>query len=229
MDTTTLPHPAPPSLAPDAPAPRASRDGFLVRRGRDVAYVVSGFALGVVGFVVVVAGVSAGLGLLVVWFGLAVLAGTALAARGLARLERRALTTLQGWPAPPARYLRAPEGSGVVRRVLTPLRDPQSWLDLLWGLVSFVTGTVAFTVVVSWLAAAGAGLTYWFWQQWLPDQDETLVELLGWGQGRRDESLLQLGIGVVALLTLPLVVRACAALHAGPADALLNSRARQRG
>lgn len=201
-------------------------DGFLARRGRDTAYVVSGFVLGVVGFCVVVAGVSLGLGLLVVWFGLAVLTGTALAARGLAHLERHALTTLQGRPAPATPYLRAPEGSSVVRRVLTPLRDPQSWLDLLWGVVSFVTGTVAFVVAASWLTAAGAGLTYWFWQQWLPDQDETLVSLLGWGEGRRDESLLQLGIGFVALLTLPVVLRGCAALHAGVADALLNSRAR---
>lgn len=207
---------------------RATRTpGLLTRLGRDTAYVVSGFVLGVVGFTVVVTGLSAGVGLVVVWVGLAVLAGTLVLARGLAHLERHRLATMQGRDVPTAVYVAAPDRAGVLRRLLTPLRDPQSWLDALWVLVSFATGTVAFSVVAAWWSAAAGGLTYWYWQQWLPDQDLTLVEILGLGEGRRDESLLQLGFGVVALLTLPLVVRGCAALHAGTADALLNLRSRQ--
>jgi len=53
--------------------------------------------------------------------------------------------------------------------------------------------------------------------------------VLGLGEGRGDESLLQLGLGVVALLTLPLVARGCAALHAGVADGLLCTRGRVTG
>ncbi|MDO9455065.1 sensor domain-containing protein [Nocardioides sp.] len=208
---------------------RPTRRGLLARLGRDTAYVVSGFALGVVGFAVVVTGLAAGLGLVVVWVGLAVLAGTLLLARGLAHLERWRMKALQDREVPPAAYVVAPAGAGALRRLLTPLRDPQSWLDALWALVSFVTGTVALSVVASWWATAASGLTYWWWQRWLPEQDRTLVEILGLGEGRRDESLLQLGFGVVALLTLPLVVRGCAALHAGTADALLNLRSRQLG
>ncbi len=180
----------------------------------------------VVGFVVVVVGIAAGLGLLVVWLGLGVLVGTVLAARGLAHVERNRLRTLQGKDAPAPSYAVAPDGAGAVRRLLTPLRDPQSWLDVLWGLVGFVTGTAAFVVVVSWWAGVLGGLSYWFWQQWLPNDDENLVELIGWGEGQRDESLLLLGLGVVGLLLLPWVVRACAATHAGVADVLLSSRGR---
>ncbi|MCW2813864.1 MAG: hypothetical protein JWN84_1319 [Nocardioides sp.] len=92
--------------------------------------------------------------------------------------------------------------------------------------MSFATGTVAFTVLAAWWATAVGGVTYWIWQRWLPDQDRTLVEVLGLGAGRRDESLLQLGIGVVALAALPLVARGCAVVHAATADVLLNLRSR---
>ena len=188
-------------------APPTRTSSLLPRLGRDTTYVVSGFVLGVVGFAVGVVGLAAGAGLLVVWLGLPVLVGTVLAARGLARLERHRLVALQGRDVPAPAYVVAPDGAGRLRRVLTPLRDPQSWLDVLWALVSSVTGTAAFVVVVAWWTAALGGVTYWLWQQWLPDQDRTLVEVLGLGEGRRDESLLQLGVGLVALLTLPWVVR----------------------
>lgn len=207
-------------------ATRARPSGLLPRLGRDTVYVASGFALGVLGFCVVLVGLSAGVGLVVVWVGLGVLVATVLAARGLARLERHRLVTLQGRDVPPPAYVVAPEGSGALRRLLTPLRDVQSWLDVLWALVSFATGTTAFVVVAAWWTTALSGVTYWFWQQWLPDQDQTLVEVLGLGEGRRAESLLQLGLGLVALLTLPWVVRAAAVAHAATADVLLNLRRR---
>ena len=207
---------------------RSPTAGLARRLGQDTAYVATGFALAVVAFTVVVTGLSAGLGLVVVWVGLAVLAGTLVLARGLAHLERHRLAR-RGRDVPPAPYVVAPAGAGPLRRLLTPLRDPQSWLDALWGLVSFATGTVAFSVLLTWWAATLGGLSYWWWQRWLPDQDRTPVEVLSLGEGRGDESLLQLGLGVVALLTLPLVARGCAALHAGVADGLLCTRGRVTG
>ena len=60
-----------------------------------------------------------------------------------------------------------------MRRLLTPLRDPQSWIDAAWGVVAFVTGLIAFVVTVTWWAIAPAALTYWFWEQWLPDTTTT--------------------------------------------------------
>jgi hypothetical protein len=223
-----------PTVTPPEPALQPHhRPGLLGRLARDTAYVVSGFVLGVLGFVVVLTGLALGLGLVVVWVGLPVLIGTVLAARGLAVLERHRLATLQGRASSPwsPAYAVAPAGSNRLRRLFTPLRDPQSWLDALWALVSFVTGTLAFVLTAAWWTAALSGLTYWFWQQWVPDgpDDRGLAELLGWGEGRGAESLLQLAIGVVALLTLPWVVRGSAALHAGTADALLNLRGRVRG
>jgi hypothetical protein len=173
-----------------------------------------------------VTGLSAGAGLVVVWVGLPVLVGTVLVARGFAQLERLRLRSLQGRAAPAPSYRKAePEGS-ILRRLLTPLRDPQSWLDTLWGITGFVTGLIAFVVTVTWWAAAAGGLTYWFWQQWIPESETstTLAELIGFGDGRNPEIWLNLGLGAFALLTLPFVVRAVAAMHSGTAHTMLNGR-----
>jgi len=196
------------------------------RLGLDTLYALTAFPLGIAGFVVSVTGVAAGVGTLIIWIGLPILAATLLASTGLAQLERLRLARLQGRRFPPTDYRHADPGRKLWQRLLEPLRDPQSWLDVLWGVVGFFTGTVAFCFTVVWWTLAFGGLTYWFWQQWIPDQDgETLAELLGLGAGRGPEIALNTAFGVVALLTLPFVMRAVAWVHASLADVLLNSRA----
>jgi signal transduction histidine kinase len=204
----------------------AERPTLMRRLALDTAYNLSALPLAIIGFVVVVTGISLGVGLLVVWVGVAVLAGTLFAMRGLAHLERLRLRNLQLRAAPSPFYRVAAPEAGPVRRVLTPLRDPQSWLDSLWGVAGFTTGIIAFVFTVTWWAGALGGLSYWFWQQYLPnDDDVTLVELMGIGQGQRAESLLYLAFGAIFVLTLPAALRAVSVLHGGLASALLSSRA----
>ena len=50
----------------------------------------------------------------------------------------------------------------------------------------------------------------------------TLAELIGLGDGRGPDILLTTGIGLFALVTLPLVVRGCVAVQTGIARALLG-------
>jgi Putative sensor len=120
----------------------------------DSAYALTAFVMAIPSFALVVAGVSAGLGTLVVaGVGLAVLVGTAYVARGFAHIERLRLRSMVGLEAPFPTYLRAGREDGKVRAFLTPLRDVQSWLDVLWCLVGLVTGTFAFAVAVAWWAA----------------------------------------------------------------------------
>lgn len=217
--TTTFP-------ALNAPAAPAPRTGFLDRLLRDTGYTLSALPIGILTFSVVVAGLSAGLGLVVVWVGVPLLVGTLFAARAFAHLERIRLRSMLGREAPTPEYVVARDEAGPVRRLLTPLRDPQSWIDAAWGLVAFVTSIVAFVVTVTWWALAAGGLTYWFWEQWLPEDDadsKTLAELIGWDAGT--EVWLYLGIGAVALLTLPLVIRAVTTMHAGTSEAMLSGRA----
>jgi signal transduction histidine kinase len=206
-----------------------NRTPLLRRLADDSVFVGSGWVLGLAGYVVFIAGICLAAGLVVLWVGIPVLAGTLVAARGLAHAQRHQLRSRLHRPAPTPRYLRPEPGASRVRRMLTPLRDPQSWFDLVWTLLAFVTGTVAFVVAVTWWAVALGGLTYWFWQRWLPETDGSLAELLGWGAGRQAESLVNLGLGVVAAVLLPFVLRLCAGLHGGVADLLLCSRARLQG
>jgi len=97
----------------------------------------------------------------------------------------------------------------------------------VWALVGLVTGTIAFSVALAWWAGAAGGLTYWFWQRWIPTDgdDQGLAELLGLGDGRAAESWLNLALGAALLLTLPWVVRLVTTMHASLAWVLLSSRA----
>jgi signal transduction histidine kinase len=149
-------------------------------------------------------------------------------ARGFARFERIRLRGMLGKPAETPAYLCPRPEDGFWRKALLPLRDAQSWLDVVWSVLGLVTGTVAFSLALTWWAAAAGGLSYWFWQRWIPeDSDGTtgLADLMGFGDGRHDEIVVNLVLGAAALLTLPLVMRFAAALHGGLAHLLLSSRA----
>ncbi|WP_435770989.1 sensor histidine kinase [Nocardioides sp. SYSU DS0651] len=230
--------PASPASTADSPgnpagaADRAAPPRRLRRVALDSAYALSAFPLALLALVPVVAGLAAGAGTLVVaGVGLMVLVGTAYVARGFAHVERQRLVWTGRYDAVRPTYLRRAPADSAVRGALTPLRDVQSWLDILWCVVGLVTATLAFAVAVTWYAAALGGLSYWYWERFVPRDPDgtTLASLAGFGEGRSADVLLQTGIGVAALLTLPLAVRAAAATHAAVSHALLCSRARMVG
>jgi len=195
----------------------------------DSAYAFTAFPISLAAFVVVVPVLATGAGSSVLGVGLVLMVPAVLIARGFAMVERVRLRGMVGRPAPEPRHLRTREGEGVVRRVLTPLRDPQSWLDVVWSLTGLLTGTIAFSVAVAWWSAIGGGLTYWYWERFLPHDDTTLASLTGLGEGRGPEIVLHTGFGVFALLTLPWMMRAAATTHAGLASVLLCGRAELQG
>lgn len=193
----------------------------------DTAYNVTALFLAVPAFVLMVTGLSVGLALAITLFGIPVLAVTTYVARGFAHVERSRLRHMQFVDALTPRYQKAAHGAGWLRRAVAPLLDPQSWLDVVWAVVSFATSIITFVVTVVWWSVAAGGLTYWFWQRWIPfdDDSETLAEILGFGKGRNPESVLMLVIGVVALLTLPFVMRLVALVQSSLARVMLSSRA----
>jgi len=198
----------------------------------DSAYAFTAFLLALPSLVLVVAGVSAGVGTVIVaGLGLAVLVGTAYVARGLAHVERVRLRSMVAVEAPDPSYLRPHPDDSRVRQLLTPLRDMQSWLDILWCLIGLVTATFAFAVAVTWWAATLGGLSYWFWERFIPrSPDNTSVaQLIGLGDSRSADVLLQTAIGVFALVTLPVAMRAAAATHASFSRVLLCSRVELMG
>ena len=200
---------------------------LLRRLLADTVYTLTAFVLAVPAFCLVITGIAAGLGTMVIsGLGLAILVGTGYVARGFAVVERLRLRSMLDLPAAEPSYLRAREGDGRIRAFLTPLRDVQSWLDILWCVVGLVTGTIAFAIALTWWAATLGGLTYWFWQRYIEFSEDSqgLAEILGLGDTRTAESLLNLGVGVLALLTLPFAVRLAALGHAAVSRVLLSSR-----
>ena len=214
------------SIATPTTAPAVERPRGVRRVLFESAYNLSAFPIALVAFIVVLVDLALGVGLLVFIGGILLISVGIMVARGFARFERIRLRGMLGREAATPSYVCAPADAGFWRRSLTPLKDAQSWLDVVWALVGLVTGTLAFAVTLVWWVAAGTGLTYWFWQHWIPEGDESgLADLLGLGEGRTTESLLNLALGVVLLLTLPWAVRLVTTIHASLAWVLLSSRA----
>ncbi|GAB3192319.1 sensor histidine kinase [Geodermatophilus arenarius] len=216
MTTDTLVMPSATAAPPHA--------GLLRRLLVDSGYALLSLPVGIAAFVVAVTGVAVGVGTVVVWVGLAVLALTLLAARGFAALERAQLPAVLGHPVPRPAYL-TPDG-GRVRRLLTPLRDPQSWLDVLHAVARFPLAVLAFVVTVTFWALALGGITYGLWDWALPQEgNEDLFELLGFDGGTPLRIVGYTAIGLVAAAVLPFAVRAVALLQAQLGRVLLTSRA----
>lgn len=192
-------------------------------RATDAAgYVLTGFPLAVAAFAVLVPGLAVGLGTLPIVVGLGVLALTLGAARGFATVERNRLDLLHGTALPRPAY--RPAGTGPVGATLSAGADPRRWLDLLHGILGFPIAVTSFSIVVGWFAGAVGGLGYVLWEWSLPrgEDDESLAGLIGLGDGRLPDILLTTGLGLVAAVTLPFVVRGCAAVQSGLARALLS-------
>lgn len=214
MNTTTV---ASEDLAP-------SLAGRMLRQlGLDTRYILLGFPLGLVAAVLTVVGFGLGLGLTVVWIGLPIATATVLLARGFATLERARIAAVLGRRMPHPFYKRATV-PGFWRRILTPLADAQSWLDLLHGMFRFIPSTFAFAFAVTWWLGAVGGLTFVLWDWSIPrGTDNTdLPELIGLGDAWSTRVIFYTAAGVFFALTLYPVVRGVALLEALFARGLLS-------
>jgi signal transduction histidine kinase len=221
-DTAVLPSTPPRTAVAALPVHRA---GWFRQLGVDTGYNLLRFPLAITSFVLVVTGLSLGAGLLVVWVGVAVLALTLVVSRGLATVERAMIAPVLRRPVPSPAYLR-PEGSPT-RQVLTPLRDPQTWLDALHGVLCLATAILGFVVTVTFWSITLAGLTYATYDWTIPHGpgNHDLLDLLGFADGTGERIAFNTGIGVLAALVLPFAVRGTAVLQAELGRVLLTSRA----
>lgn len=105
----------------------------------DTGYNLSAFVIALVAFVVVLTDIALGLSLSILIGGVLLIPVGVMVARGFARFERIRMRGMLGREAATPRYVCAPAGSGFWRRMLTPLRDPQSWLDVVWALADRAT------------------------------------------------------------------------------------------
>ncbi|MER5335125.1 sensor domain-containing protein [Micromonospora sp. NPDC002717] len=217
---------APVAAAPPAPAPTISRQLLL-----DSGYVLLGLPLALASFVVLLAGLAAGLGLVVTVIGLPVLSGTLYAARGLADIERLRLPAVLHQSRIRPQYRLPEPGASAWRRIFVPMGDAQSWLDLAHGILKLVVAVATFAVTLVWWAGAVAGSLYWAYDWALPHgdpEDVGLPQLLGLGDSTIARIGLHTAIGLFFLITLPIVARGCALLQASFGRAMLTGVAEMR-
>jgi signal transduction histidine kinase len=199
---------------------RLSWDERAARCAHRFSYVLCGLPIAIASFTVLVAGVALSASLLVIVVGIPIAVGTLGAARLFAAAER-AHARMVGVELPTPPRLSTPNGFPAWWRWL---RDPQLWLEFLHGLLVFPMAVATFCVSLCWLAGGLGGVTFWFWSQWLPARqpgDRNLPELLHWNIS---ESLLDLILGLIALLLWPTVLRVCVAAQVGLARALLGNQ-----
>jgi signal transduction histidine kinase len=128
-----------------------------------IAYLVVAGCLGLAEFIFLVTAISIGLGLAITLVGIPILVACVYAWGWLAELERRIIGALTGTRiANPYRPL--PEG-GRWEHLRARLGDPATWKDLVFLLLQFPLGLVAFivTVVVLSVGLTGITLPLWYW------------------------------------------------------------------
>jgi signal transduction histidine kinase len=127
-------------------------------------------------------------------------------------------------------YRTAAPGAEVWKRVITPLTQTQFWLDAAHGILHFPIAVAGFCIVVSWWASAIGGTLTILWDWSIPrgPDNTSLAQLIGLGDSTFARIGLQTAIGLVCLITLPVVVRGCALISAGFSRFLLTGVAEMR-
>lgn len=224
----TLETPSSPSSHPDQ---SWSVGRWAGRIGRFLAYGFLAVVLGAIGLSLVLGLLSAGISTIVVWIGLPILVAGVLVAHGFARAERAVQSAILGTHLPVPEPVRPAPGVGRIRRLLTPLTDPQNWLDSLYVLVNFLLALITFPLALAWtvgaIATVGGPLATLILDRTLPpSQNNGLAELMGVPArfALPADMGLQFLVGLLFLITLGPVVRGLTLLHQSVARGLLSSR-----
>ncbi|MEU4238754.1 sensor domain-containing protein [Actinoplanes sp. NPDC026619] len=199
------------------------RRSVIRQIGIDTQFVLLGFPLGIIAISLAMPLFWLGVGTTIIWIGLPILMGTMYMVRGLATVERARIGPVFGRRFQHPYYKTRPD-AGPIGRMLTPLIDGQSWLDLLHAIFRFIPSTIAFVFVVTWWSGALGGLSWGLWGWSLPSgpDDQDLPELLGFDSSYGTKVAFYLAAGVFFLGTLYWVVRAAALLEAYFAKGLLS-------
>ncbi|HWS35607.1 MAG TPA: sensor domain-containing protein [Actinoplanes sp.] len=204
------------------PAPVAR---IVPRVAADSRYVLTGLPLAAGALLVPVTALAIGAGLAVAWVGLPLMMFAVMQARGFAVTERERVAVVLGQEIPHPDY-RTVEASSLPGKLLSVLRDRQTWRDLAHAAFRWIPSTVAFTLVATWWAAILGGLSWALWGWALPEEGVELPELIGLGDGYPTMIGFHAAVAMVFVLTLPPVARWAARLEARFAERLLAPRPR---
>src|SRR5207248_2141383 len=114
--------------------------------------------LGIAYFVLLVAGLSTGLSLLIVLVGLPILAGVLALTSRLLRFERWLLRIMLGTAIEPKASALHNDG-GFIKRLFARVSEPASWKGLIYLLLRFPMGVASFVIVATLVPLSLALLT----------------------------------------------------------------------
>ncbi len=137
-------------------------------------YLLLSFPLGLIYFVVLVTGLSLGLGTIILWIGVALLAGMFAAWYALIAFERKTAIWLLREDIPPMQP-RNLDGLSIWQKFVVSFGNPVTWKGLAYLLLKLPVGIISFTVLVT-LVTLSAGLIatpfYYGWS--FPTMDLTI-------------------------------------------------------
>ncbi|MEU4084790.1 sensor histidine kinase [Streptomyces aureus] len=144
--------------------PAPLRAPFEARTWREFGYVLLGLPLGILMFTFAVTMVSLGVGLLVTFLGVPVLAAALAGCRGLGSLERARARGLLGLEVAEPEPLTVKK-HGAMAWMGAVLKSGASWRHLLYAVIQFPWSVFSFVVALNFWAYGWALLTYplWFW------------------------------------------------------------------
>ena len=120
----------------------------------NILFLLLSFPLGLISFLIVVIGLSVGLGTIVIWIGLPILFATLFIIRGMAEAERRMVSSLLRIPMPYRMPQPAEPRLGFLRRFGRMLSDPYTWTSTIYMLLKLPLGILSFTLTVTLLVAS---------------------------------------------------------------------------
>ncbi|MGK5501538.1 sensor histidine kinase, partial [Streptomyces sp. URMC 125] len=209
----TAAHDAPVLRRPRVPA--VLRVPFEGRAWREFLHVLLGLPIAAVCFALATGLTAAGVGLLVTFLGVPLLALTLAAFRGLGAVERaRARALLGVRVADPEPVMAGRRGGGPMAWMWALLRSGTSWRHLLYAFLHFPWAVLSFCVALPLWACGWGLLAYplWFWV--LPvHAGQPGIQVYGDGRGdgwfldSPAEILVASAAGLVLVLFTPWIVR----------------------
>ncbi|PZH12184.1 histidine kinase [Streptomyces sp. NTH33] len=144
--------------------PAGLRAPFEARSWREFGYVLLSLPIGIMLFTYAVTMVSLGVGLLVTFFGVPVLAAALAGCRLFGMLERARARGLLGLEVAEPEPLRTKE-PGVLAWTGSLLKSGSSWRALLYAALQFPWAVFSFSVALTFWTLGWGLLTYplWFW------------------------------------------------------------------
>ncbi len=203
---------------------------------RELGFLLLALPIAVAGFSVSVTLLSTGVGTIVTFFlGVLFLAGLLYVGRGFGTVE---LVRLEWAGRPRVARPEWPREPGFWGWLRTLFGNGHYWLYAIHtAIINFVISLISWTVTVTWLAVGFGGVTYWFWDRFIPEGNNSwflsqwLYRVFGdrsvdWASSGIDwrmlDNFVQLALGIVFLATLPLVTRGLVLLHHSIATGVLG-------